>query len=90
MPEAAERFFRASAGKPYQPPNGTEGEMFMSMWCARCKADAAFRADPDMADGCWIAAATMAYSPRDPEYPPEWKYSARGQPICTAFDEVAP
>jgi hypothetical protein len=84
--EDAERFFSGSAGKPYQPANGSEGEMFMRLWCADCQRDAAFRADPDSADGCPIIADTMCHSADDPDYPPEWKYSERGQPVCTAFE----
>lgn len=80
----AERL-KARAGEPYQPSNGSEGQMFMGMWCARCKADAAFRADMNSADGCEIIANTMAMSARDPDYPREWQYSTDGQPICRAF-----
>jgi len=84
--EDAARFFAKSAGKPYQPANGSEGDMFMRRWCADCRADAAHRGDPDSADGCPIIAATMALDPDDPDYPAEWQYSPRGQPICTAFE----
>lgn len=84
MDDLAERL-KARAGKPYQPSNGSEGEMFMDMWCARCTHDAAFRADPNAADGCEIVANTMAMSARDPDYPREWQYSTDGQPICRAF-----
>lgn len=85
MAETAQKFFSGQEGKPYQPSNGFEGEMFMHRWCRDCKADAAFRADPDSADGCPIIADTMVYSPGDPDYPAEWQWSARGQPVCTAF-----
>lgn len=83
--EDAERFFKTSAGRPYQPSNGSEGELFMRLWCSDCQADAAFRADPNRAGGCPIVGDTMCMSVRDPDYPREWQYSERGQPICTAF-----
>jgi len=59
---------------------------FMGLWCADCKADRAYQDDPDNADGCPIIAATMALRVSDPDYPPEWRYSAKGQPECTAFE----
>ena len=67
----------------YRPSNGTEGEIFMERWCARCWRDAAFRAD--QGDSCPIAAATMAFDIDDPEYPAEWIEDETG-PRCTAFE----
>lgn len=86
LTEDAEKFFSGQKGKPYQPSNGSEGEMFMHSWCAQCKADAAFRQDMDSADGCPIIADTMSLRVTDPDYPKEWQWSERGQPICTAFE----
>lgn len=88
-PEDAEKFFAKSAGKPYRPSNGSEGDLFQGLWCAGCQRDAAFRNDPDNNDGCAIVANTMAYDREDSEYPREWQYSSRGQPICTAFQPIA-
>lgn len=76
----------ACAGKPYQPSNGTEGEMFMHMWCSGCERDRAFREDPDNNDGCEIAANVMAYRVSDPKYPAEWRYDAEGTPKCSAWE----
>lgn len=88
LTEDAERFFKASSGKPYRPSNGAEGEMFMSAFCAHCVHDAAHRANPHGADGCPIIPNSMAYDISDPNYPPEWRWSERGQPVCLAFDQA--
>ncbi len=83
MDDLAERL-KAHAGEPYQPSNGHEGEMFMSLWCYRCTKD---NLDADTGEGgCPILAWTMAVGVRDPNYPREWQYSAGGQPVCAAFD----
>ena len=66
-----------SAGKPYRPSNGTEGDVFMEMFCYRCKHY----------DDCEIIVKTMAFEKDDPEYPKEWKFDAEGCPTCTAFEE---
>jgi len=67
----------ARSGNKWQPSNGTEGEIFIGSWCGNCQRD--------LNMDCPIVAATMAYSPADPEYPPEWQYGEDGQPQCTAF-----
>ena len=66
--EDAARYFKASAGKPYRPSNGTEGEMFQAAWCAQCEADRAFRDNPDHADGCPIILAVMG-EPKHKAFP---------------------
>jgi hypothetical protein len=68
-----------SAGEPYQPSNGSEGEMFMESFCYRCKKDS--EQSP-----CEIIGLTMACRDCDPEYPKEWKYDPEGKPTCTAFE----
>ncbi len=73
------------ASRPYRPPNGTEGEMFMEHWCARCARDLGRpRAE---SDGCPIIAKTMALGIDDPDYPKEWREAAGRLPWCTAFEE---
>lgn len=74
------RFYAKLAGKPYQPANGTEGEIFMGRHCYCCTRDS--EGSP-----CDILTATMIFDRDDPEYPKEWVYTDRGQPTCTAFDE---
>lgn len=70
--------------RPYRPSNGTEGEIFMAVWCERCALD-----DPD-GDGCKIQARTLAFSIDHPEYPGEWNFTNAGTPQCTAFAVETP
>lgn len=74
--------------RPYRPPNGTEGEMFMSRWCYQCVREAGnVDGGPD---GCEILTATLIYDVGDPGYPREWV--ATGPRLadarCTAFEPV--
>ena len=78
------------AGHRYRPSNGSEGEIFMGVWCERCTKDAAHRKDPDNAAGCPIIVNAFAYNEDDERYPSEWQYGSDGQPICTAFDDKQP
>lgn len=79
------------AGTPYRPSNGTEGEIFMSQWCARCNKDAAHRADPDTGKGCRIIVYSMGFDIGDPNYPKEWVHDETGYGgKCTAFDDTKP
>lgn len=70
--------------KPYRPSNGTEGEIFMEQWCAKCERDRAHREDWSF-DGCPIIVDASALPITDPDYPKEWQYGREGAPICTAF-----
>ena len=70
---------------PYRPSNGSEGIDFDDAWCSRCARDAAFREDPDAADGCPIYAATFRFDIDHPEYPKEWIEDDVKGPHCTAF-----
>lgn len=70
---------------PYRPSNGTEGEIFMSQWCARCVRDEGSR--EDSGDGCAILADTFAYRISEPEYPKEWRSDGPQGPRCTAFTD---
>jgi hypothetical protein len=72
--------------RKYRPSNGTEGAIFMSHWCDRCKRDEAFQRDPINNDSCPIVAATMAYDVGDQSYPVEWVEDDDG-PRCTAFEK---
>lgn len=83
-PEAAEHF-KASAGKPYRPSNGDEGEWFMGLWCRDCHHDR--NADKDNGKGCKLVVMMMAYNIGDKGYPEELQYGADGQPSCTKFVE---
>ena len=79
--------FKIADGTPYRPSNGTEGELFMSECCYRCKRDQAYQESGGEAEGCPIIAASMAYKPSDPQYPKEWVWQG-GEAICTAFDDI--
>lgn len=68
----------------YRPSNGTEGEIFMARWCARCSRDQA-RRDGDAFDGCEIIDLTMAYDIDDPSYPKAWVQDDDGSPSCSEF-----
>jgi len=68
----------------YRPSNGTEGEIFMSQWCARCSRDRA-RREGDAFDGCEIIFLTMAYDVDDPSYPKAWVQDDDGAPSCLEF-----
>lgn len=57
---------------PYRPSNGTEGDVFMSVFCSRCERDKDFTDDPEEGISCPIVANAFAYSIIDPEYPKEW------------------
>ena len=70
---------RQSGGGLYRPANGTEGEMFMELWCSDCRKR----------DGCLILSASMACEINEPEYPREWRYDEAGQPQCAAHEEQA-
>lgn len=78
------------AGRKYRPSNGTEGELFIGAWCCHCARDRSLRegVDYDECDDdevCGIVARTFAHDVDAPEYPVEWQYDLRGEPVCTAF-----
>ena len=77
--------FRRTPGESYRPANGTEGEIFMSHFCEKCKKDGYTDDTPEK--GCQILAFSMAYEIGDPDYPAEWVYDKDGLPTCTAFEE---
>lgn len=62
----------------YRPSNGTEGDIFMSKWCANCIEDTEL-------SPCEIIFRTLTYNEDDEEYPDKWTYNDAGIPICTAF-----
>jgi hypothetical protein len=70
---------------PYRPSNGTEGEIFMSAWCARCMRDQA-RREGDAFAGCEIITLTMAFEIDDPSYPQAWVQDDDGAPSCLEFE----
>jgi hypothetical protein len=69
---------------PYRPSNGTEGEIFMSAWCAKCVRDRA-RREGDPFEGCDIITMTMAFDIDHPSYPDAWVQDDDGTPSCLEF-----
>ena len=69
--------------KPYRPSSGTEGFIFTSKFCDRCKHDNYTDERPQ--DGCEILVRTLGYGIDDKEYPTEWVSDSSG-PRCTAFE----
>ena len=80
-------WMKESAGEPYMPSNGTEGECFHSMWCEKCARDKLMNgsltideADKDPDAYCEV----LGRSFREDAIP-EWLFSLEGWPTCTAF-----
>lgn len=71
----------------YRPSNGTEGEGFMEEHCHQCLHERwTHRQKEDRdEDKCPIIFLAMSYGVNDPEYPREWTYDTKGQPMCTKF-----
>ena len=77
--------FVEEAGKPFQPSNGTEGEMFMSVFCERCSRECV------AGTWCRIMGLALGFSVGDKDYPVQWKFDDLGWPLCTAWkDRSAP
>lgn len=68
----------------YQPSNGTEGMGFIDMYCMNC-----LHCDPDPRSKkqCTILGATMVFSVDDEEYPEEWTYDDKNEPMCTNWQK---
>ena len=86
FPADLAKLYVEQAGQPYQPSNGTEGEVFWSEWCYTCARDKAMREganfeDCDDNERCDIIAASFRGEAK------EWVFGADGQPMCTAFHE---
>lgn len=80
---AAELVPKNRTGKKYRPSNGTEGIIFMDLWCDCCTKD---NLQDDGTGGCKILADAFCYGRDEDEYPTEWQYDDKDQPKCTAFD----
>jgi len=74
-----------SAGKPYRPSNGTEGEMFMERFCYQCKHDQEWLENET--NPCQILNASLFFCIDDKEYPKEWVFDPGGVPTCTKFEQ---
>lgn len=84
----------ANESKKYRPSNGAEGENFQELWCNLCSKDKEFRDHlaankvGAVPSGCEILAATLCFNADQEEYPAEWTYTEKGQPCCTAFEQI--
>lgn len=65
----------------FQPSNGTEGECFMTAYCANCTKDNFSIGEP-----CKIIGATMSLDIDDEDYPREWRQDGPNGARCTAFE----
>lgn len=88
-PESHAALCVESAGKPYRPSNGGEGEHFIGSWCGTCQRDHGMMKGLPLEECddntiCGIIADTFCYPVDDPKYPKEWTYGKDGQPCCTA------
>lgn len=72
-----------SETKPYQPSNGTEGDIFMGKFCFKCVK---LPHDTAAKNQCNILLHTFVYDIGDQQYPKEW-ISISGKPACTAFKD---
>ena len=70
------------ANSPFQPSNGTEGDIFFAAYCNHCKRSGT---DANPAH-CEIVMRSMSLDVGDQGYPKEWVHNAAGEPTCTAFD----
>ena len=66
----------------YRPSNGSEGDWFIDKYCMRCiHCDP----NPEGKKQCEILMRSLVYSVDEPEYPSEWTYDDKDQPICTEW-----
>ncbi len=81
-----------SAGRKWQPSNGTEGDIFIHSWCGECARDKAMCEgmpieECDDNERCDILGRSFLCID-DPDYPTEWCIGRDGQPCCTAYVPV--
>lgn len=74
-------------GKPYRPSNGTEGDCFLSNYCAHCLYD---HPHPEKEPKCDILTASMCFGKDEPGYPQEWVWAMSDRfdgvyPTCTKY-----
>ena len=72
--------------RKYQPSNGTEGDIFMESFCAKCKHCGGDPGYPEDGFDCDILDNSLIYDVDDKEYPEEWTYDKDGKPTCTKYE----
>jgi hypothetical protein len=68
--------------KLYRPANGTEGMWFIDQFCLQCVK---MPKDVDAELQCQIQLKVMVCNLDDKEYPKQWRYDEKGNPVCTSF-----
>ena len=71
--------------QPYRPSNSTEGEIFESEWCSKCKKEDELYLTGE--GGCEILGRALAFMTDNLEYPKEW-VRIDGMPQCSAFKKT--
>jgi hypothetical protein len=77
----------ASAGKQYEPSNGTEGHAFIGRWCENCERDKVMNGEAtveqaDVDDTLYCSILSNSFLDGGVA---EWIFDAKGMPTCTAF-----
>ena len=71
---------KARVGQKYRPSNGTEGDLFIELWCEQCAHN--------LSDGCSIITDSLCYDVTHPNYPNALQYAPNGQPCCKAYTSL--
>lgn len=69
----------------FQPSNGTEGCGFIETYCFNCIHEKFMHTNDHADKKCDILSRTMLYDVKEKEYPEEWTYDEKRNPICTEF-----
>ena len=72
--------FPQSAGKPFKPSNGTEGEIWMEKFCYQCIHERWSHHQNEDGGKCEILTNGLIG-----EQPKEWMFSENGWPVCTEW-----
>jgi len=73
--------------RKYQPSNGTEGMIFTEQYCEQCLHEKWMHTQNDDDLKCEILSDSMVYDINDKEYPSEWQYNEKDEPICTKWQK---
>lgn len=74
---------KEAAGQPYRPSNGTEGDIFQSYFCDKCRK---WPINPDAKTQCGIFLKMLIKNVGEKGYPKQIRYAPDGSgPECTSF-----
>lgn len=68
----------------YRPSNGSEGDWFINEYCMNCIHE---NPSQESKHKCDILTFTFCLDLNDKDYPSEWTYNEKHEPICTAFSK---